>query len=129
MSVDLQMLVWTAILCVLQAFPYTIATILKAGPIRAMSYPQLGVDDLSAWARRSKRAHGNIAENIAPFAVVVLVAHVAGAANETTALGAMIFFGARVAMVIGHTFAITFLRSVAWFVSLAGLVMILTQIL
>lgn len=44
-------------------------------------------------------------------------------------LGAMIFFGARVAMAIGHTFAITFLRSVAWFVSLAGLIMILTQIL
>ena len=129
MSVDLQMLVWTAVLCVLQALPYTLATILKAGPVRAMSYPQLGEDFLPEWGRRSKRAHANIAENLAPFAALVLVAHVMGAANETTALGATIFFWSRVAMVVGHTFAIRFLRSIAWMVSLAGLVVILTQIL
>lgn len=129
MSVDLQMLVWTAVLCVIQALPYTVALILKVGPIRAISYPQPGEEELPAWARRSKRTHANIAENIAPFAALVLVAHVTGAANATTALGATIFFWSRVAMVVGHTFAIPFLRSVAWFVSLAGLVVILTQIL
>jgi uncharacterized MAPEG superfamily protein len=128
MSVDLQMLVWTAILCVLQAFPYTIALILKVGPIRAMSYPQPGEESLPDWGRRSKRAHANLVENLAPFAAVVLVAHALGAANETTAMGAIIFFWSRVAMVVGHTFAVPFLRSIAWFVSLAGLVIILTQI-
>lgn len=129
MSVDLQMLVWTAVLCVLQALPYTLAIILKAGPVRAMSYPQPGEEYLPEWGRRSKRAHANIAENLAPFAALVLVAHVLGAANETTALAATIFFWSRVAMVVGHTFAIPFLRSVAWIVSLAALVVILTQIL
>jgi uncharacterized MAPEG superfamily protein len=129
MSVDLQMLVWTAILCVLQAFPYTLALIMNVGLVRAASYPQPGEDALPEWARRSKRSHLNLVENIAPFAILVLVAQAMGKANETTALGATIFFWSRVAMVIGHTFAIPFLRTVSWFVSLAGLVVILTQIL
>lgn len=129
MSVDLQMLVWTAILCVLQAFPYTIALIMTVGLVRAVSYPQPGDDVLPEWARRSKRSHLNLVENIAPFAIVVLVAQATGKANDTTALGAMIFFWARIAMLIGHTFGIPFLRTISWFVSLAGIVVILTQIL
>lgn len=129
MSIDLQMLVWTAILCVLQAFPYTIALIIKLGPIRAMGYPQPGDDNLPEWGRRSKRSHLNLVENLVPFAAVVLTVQALGAANETTALGAMIFFWSRVAMMIGHSFAIIGVRSVAWFVSLAGLVVMGSQIL
>lgn len=129
MSVDLQMLVWTAILCVLQAFPYTIALIMTVGLVRAASYPQPGEDVLPEWARRSKRSHLNLVENIAPFAIVVLVAQVTGRTNDTTALGAMIFFWARIAMLIGHTFGVPFLRTLSWFISLAGIVVILTQIL
>jgi len=129
MTVDLQMLVWTAILCILQAFPYTLALIAKVGLVRAASYPQPGVESLPEWAQRNRRAHLNLVENIAPFAIVVLVAHAMGAANETTALGAVVFFFARLVMVIGHTLAIPFLRTLAWFTSLAGIVVILTQIL
>ena len=128
-SADLQMLVWVAVLSVLLAFPYTLALIAKVGPVRAMSYPQPIDVELAPWAQRSKRAHLNMVENIAPFAILVLVAHVAGAANETTALGATIFFWARVVQAGGHIFGIAFVRSLSWFVSLAGLVMILTQIL
>lgn len=113
MSTDLKMLVWVAILCVLQAFPYTVALIMKVGPVRAMSYPQPGDEVLSGWARRSKRAHLNLVENIGPFAAIVLVAHAVGASNATTALGAIIFFWARIAMVLAHTFAIPFVRSLS----------------
>jgi uncharacterized MAPEG superfamily protein len=129
MSVDIQMLIWTAILCVLQAFPYVFAMIAKLGPIRAMSYPQPVDDELPEWGRRAKRCHLNLVENLVPFAILVLAAHVLGATNETTALGAMIFFWSRVAMIAGHTFAVPFVRSLAWFASLGGMVLILTQIL
>lgn len=129
MSMDLQMLVLTAILCVLQAFPYTLALIVKLGPVRAMGYPQPGDDNLPEWGRRSKRSHMNLVENLVPFAVVVLTVQALGAANGVTALGALIFFWSRVAMLIGHTFAIWGVRSVAWFVSLGGLAVMLSQIL
>ena len=38
-----------------------------------------------AWIERGRRAHTNMVENLAPFACLVLVAHVAGKANATTA--------------------------------------------
>ena len=123
------MLVLTAILCVLQAFPYTLAMIFSTGGVRAMSYPQPDADALPEWAQRSKRAHANLVENIAPFAILVLAAHALGVANEATALGSTIFFWSRIVMVIAHTFAIPFVRSVAWFASLGGLVVILLEII
>lgn len=129
MTTDLTMLAWSAALCVLLAFPYTLAMIAKNGPLRAMSYPQPGHDDLAPWAQRAKRAHLNLVENLPVFAALVLVAQAAGAANATTALGAQIFFWARVVMVLGHVGGIAGVRTVAWFVSLAGMAMILVQII
>lgn len=70
----------------------------------------------------------NLVENLPAFAVIVLVAHVGGAANPMTAMGAQIFFWARIVMAVGHIGGIPGLRSVSWFVSLAGLVTILLQI-
>ena len=128
MTTDLLMLAYSAILCVLLAFPYTLALIANVGPFKAVGYPQPGHDEMSDWVQRSKRAHLNMVENLPVFAAIVLIAHVAGAANPTTALGAQIFFWARVVMAVGHIGGIPGLRSVSWFVSLAGLVMILLQI-
>ena len=129
MTTDLTMLAWSAVLCVLMAFPYTLARIARVGPMRAVGYPQPADDDAPDWVQRAKRAHINLVENLPVFAALVLIAHVAGAANPTTALGAQIFFWARVAMVVGSYGGIAGVRSVAWFVSLAGLVMILLQII
>lgn len=129
MTVDLQMLVWVALLSILQTFPYVLALIGKVGLIRAVSYPQPDIDDCPDWVKRSKKCHGNMVENIAPFAAIVLVVHVAGAANATSALGATIFFWSRVAMFVGHTGGIPFVRTLSWFASLAGLAMIALQVL
>ena len=73
-----------------------------------------------------KRAQ-NLVENLPVFAVIVLIAHVAGISNPTTVLGAQVFFWARIVMAIGHIGGIPGLRSVAYFVSIAGLIMILLQ--
>lgn len=129
MTTDLLMLVYTAILSVVLAFPYTLALIGRVGPIKAVGYPQPGHDEMSDWVQRAKRAHMNMVENLPVFAAVVLVVHVAGAANATTALGAQIFFWARIAMAIAHIGGIPGVRSVSFFASLAGLGMILGQIL
>lgn len=129
MTVDLQMLVWVALLSVLQTFPYVLALIGKVGLVKAASYPQPDIDDCPDWVKRAKKCHGNMVENIAPFAAVVLVVHVAGAANATSALGATIFFWSRVVMVVGHTGAIPFVRTLGWAASLAGLLMIALQVL
>ena len=57
-------------------------------------YAEIPEKPLPTWARRAKRAHLNLVENLPVFATAVIVAHLAGAANETTAMAAATFFWA-----------------------------------
>ena len=84
--------------------------------------------EVPAWTARAVRAHLNLLENLTPFAILVLTAHVAGKANAMTALGATIFFVARVAHAIVYTAGIKVVRSVVFGVGLAGEVLILVQL-
>ena len=80
------------------------------------------------WADRAVRAHANLTENIAGFAILVLVAAVAGKANAMTALGAQLFFAGRVGHLVLYTAGVLYLRTVAFFVAVAGEVLILVQL-
>ena len=81
-----------------------------------------------AWADRAYRAHANLTENLAPFAIFVLAAHAAGKANDTTALGAAIFFWARVGHLLVYTAGIVYLRTLVFFIGTVGEIMILIQL-
>lgn len=47
---------------------------------------------LGFWVSRAKKAHYNAIENLIPFAALVIVAHLAGAANEATTAAAIAYF-------------------------------------
>jgi uncharacterized MAPEG superfamily protein len=126
-STDLTMLTWSAALCALIWVPYILARISAWGLLDAVGYPE-SPPPVAAWSARLHKAHLNLVENLAPFAVLVLVAHVAGVANETTALGAQIFFWARVVHAIAYVFAIPFLRTLAFAAGIAGMAMIFAVI-
>jgi uncharacterized MAPEG superfamily protein len=76
-----------------------------------------------------KRAQDNLFETLPLFLGAVLIAHVAGKENETTALGAQIYFWARVAYVPLYAWGVRHLRSLVWIVSIVGLGMIAQAIL
>jgi uncharacterized MAPEG superfamily protein len=63
------------------------------------------------------------------FAILVLVAQVAGKANAMTALGAQLFFWGRVAYAPIYIIGIPWARTAAFGVSAAGLVLIFLQLL
>ena len=63
-------------------------------------------------------------ENMVLFTALVLVAAVAGKANAMTALGALIFFWARLIYAVIYLIGIPWLRTLAWFVSVIGMAMI-----
>lgn len=128
MTTDLTMLVWSAVLCVLLFLPYVLARVLTWGLVDTVGYPK-NPPALPDWAQRAHRAHINMAENIGPFAALILVAHVAGLANEATALGAAIFFWARLAHAVVFIAGIPWVRTLAFVVSVAGEAIILLQIL
>ena len=55
----------------------------------------------------------------------VLIVSAAGLNNENSALGAMLWLGARVVYLPLYALGVPYLRSLAWIVSLAGIVMVL----
>ncbi len=101
MTPDLTWLSYTAVLTALLWIPYIVGLTITTGPITAQGYRDPTPPALPAWVKRCNRAHLNAVETIAPFAVLVIVAHVAGASNEMTALGAFVFFLARGAPAVG----------------------------
>ena len=128
MTTDLMMLTLSALLTALLALPGTVDLVLERG----LPYAAGNRDDpkpLAAWAERAQRAHRNALESLPVFAVFVLVAQVSGAANETTALGATLFFWARVAHAVVYIAGVPWVRTGAFAVSLIGLFMILFEIL
>jgi uncharacterized MAPEG superfamily protein len=128
MTIDLLMLTWTAILCGVLFLPYVLCRIRVWGLVATVGYPK-DPPALPDWAQRAHRAHLNLVENIGPFAALVLVSHVSGAASEITALGATVFFWARLVQAVVHILGIPWVRTLAFFVALLGEVLIVLEIL
>lgn len=129
MTTDLWMLTWTALLCLVGPLVYLPSRATTPGGLAwGLGNREGARPAFPAWAARAERAHANLVENLAPFAVLVLVAHVAGKTNALTALGASIFFWARVAYVPVYVAGIPYLRTVVFFVAAAGELLILAQL-
>jgi uncharacterized MAPEG superfamily protein len=78
---------------------------------------------------RADRAAANTLENFVVFAVLALTVHVAGLDNERVALGAAIFFWARIAYTVVYLAGITVVRTIIWAIGGVGLLMIASAML
>lgn len=74
--------------------------------------------------QRMQRLTANMQENLIMFAIAVLAANAAGVSNETTVMGASLFFYARVAHAIVYAFGWPMIRPLFYFVGLAGIIII-----
>lgn len=127
MPVELQLLVWSAILALIQMIVAVLAAQSQVGlPMLASNRDTMPA--LTGWAVRATRAHLNMLESLVVFAVFVLVAQITGKLNATTALGAELFFWARLAYAVVYVIGIPWLRTLIWGVSVAGLLVILSQL-
>jgi uncharacterized MAPEG superfamily protein len=84
---------------------------------------------MTGWAGRARRAHRNMLESLVLFAILVFAAQISGKTNALTALGAAIFFWARIAHAAIYLAGIPWLRTGAWAVSVAGLFLIFWQLI
>lgn len=128
MTPELQYLVWSVVLTLVQL----IVAVMLAVPIAGL--PTLAgnretMPEIGGAAGRAKRAHCNMLESLVLFAGLVLTAHAAGVTNANTVLGAQLFFWGRVAYAAIYVVGIPWVRTLAWLVSVAGLAMILLQLL
>jgi uncharacterized MAPEG superfamily protein len=128
MTPDMTYLVWSAALTVVQAVIAVLGAMSVVG-LATLAGNRENLPAIEGWAGRAARAHRNMLESLVLFAILVLVAKATGRANATTALGAMIFFWARVAYAVVYVAGIPWVRTGVWAVSLVGLIMIFLQVL
>ena len=87
------------------------------------------LDPPSTTLSRASRATRNMVEAMIMFVPLILTAVIAGRTNDMTALGAAIFFWARLAYAPMYWFGIPVARTLAWGISVIGLVLIFLQII
>ena len=127
MTVELTLLVWSAVLTVVLAVIGALGAMLQVGLPRLAGNRE-NVPGITGWAGRAMRAHRNMLENLILFAIVVLVAKAIGVSNGMTVLGAEVFVAGRVVHAVLYIIGVPWLRTAAFAVSLVGLAMILLQL-
>jgi len=127
MTTDLEMLALAAGLTAVLWLPYILAHIVNVGFMPALTY-RGDATPLPAWAARAKKAHYNAVENLIPFAALVIVADLTGAANAATAAAAIAYFWARLAHYVLYTAGVPFGRTIAFAVSWASMACIFWHI-
>ena len=123
MSMDLKYLLFSVLLAFVQVL-IAAASANQVVGLGTLAGNREGMAELPGFAGRARRAHLNMIENFVLFAALVLIAAVAGKANAATAMGAMIFFWARLAYAVIYLIGLPWLRTLAWFVSVIGMAMI-----
>jgi len=128
MGAEMTLLLWSVALTVVQMLVAVSAATLQVGLPRLAGNRE-NMPELASLAGRAQRAHRNMLENLVLFAVLVLMAQLAGRTNALTQVGAMLFFWGRVAYAVIYLAGIPWLRTGAWAVSILGLLIIFLQLL
>jgi uncharacterized MAPEG superfamily protein len=128
MTTELTYLTLAAVLTSLLWVPYILNMIGTRGLSAAVGYP-VDPPPMAPWAQRLKAAHYNAVENLVVFAALVLVAQVTGANDAATAGAATAYFWARVVHALAYTFAIPWVRTLAFAVGAGANLCIAWQIL
>ena len=126
--IELSLLIWTAALTILQMLVSALGSISQIG-LTTLAGNRDNLTETTGWASRAQRAHRNMLESIAVFAILVMSAHHLDISNDMTVLGAQLFFWGRVAFSIIYIAGIPWVRTAAWGVSLVGLILIFLQLI
>jgi uncharacterized MAPEG superfamily protein len=128
MTPELAYLVWSAVLTVVLVVIAVLGATQQVGLV-TLAGNREGMPELTGWAGRAQRAHRNMLESLVLFAILVFAAHIVGKNNAITALGAAIFFWARIVHAVLYLAGIPWLRTLSWLASIVGLFLIFWQLI
>ncbi|MDR3489138.1 MAG: MAPEG family protein [Bradyrhizobium sp.] len=128
MSTDLKYLALTAILTASLWIPYVIAQVRINGPLTPQNYSDPTPRALPLWGKRADRTYINAVETFAPFAALVIVAHLAGKA-DATAFWATSFFWLRLAHAVVYLLGIPYVRTLIFTLGYVAIVGIFWEVI
>lgn len=128
MKPEMLLLLWAVGLTFIQVLIAVMGAFLQCGlPMLAGNRDNMPV--LTGWAGRAQRAHRNMVENMVLFVALIVLLAVTGKSNQMTILGAELFFWGRFAYALVYLAGWPWIRTLVWFVSVIGMILIAMQLL
>ena len=128
MTVELKMLTLSVVLGIVQIVAASHAASLQRGYQWTASSRDEKVPPLQGVAGRLDRALRNFLETFPLFAAVVLAAHVTDTHNALPALGAQLYFWARLAYALLYAAGVPVVRSLVWNVATVGILLLVAAL-
>jgi len=129
MTPDLWILICLALLTEILTLPPVVARGAVPGGIRWIFYNRDTVlPGVAPWGGRAVRAHANLADNLAMYAVVIGLAHVTGATNGVTLMAGCALLAARVLHAVVYIAGIPYLRTAVFTVAQVSMLVYVWQI-
>ena len=128
MTPELTYLLWAVLLLIVHVIVQATFSDLSKGLGWALG-PQDEPREQNLVAGRIERALRNYLETLPAFLALALVLALTESGNGTSATGAALWFWARVAYIPAYASGIPLVRSIAWFASIGGLVMMILPLL
>ena len=119
MAMDLQYLVWAAILTLFIRVTWMFDKVRIRGLVKVTGYPKSS-EPLSSWGSRAWIAHEDAVQNLVIFAVLVIALQLAGHSNAITQAAAAVYFWARLCHFIVYLFAVPRIKTVAFVVAVGA---------
>ena len=125
MTTELAALAWGCVLALVHIFAAVRVKTRQYGTAWNMGARDEALPPPEPIVGRLARAQANFFETFPIFAAAVLIVHVAGLGDEMTALGALLWLGARVVYLPVYALGIPRLRTAIFLVSVAGIALVL----
>ena len=125
MTTELTVLAWGCVLALVYIFATAQARTRQYGTRWNIGARDEALPPALPLVGRLERAQANFFETFPLLVAAVLIVSAAGLTNKETALGAWLWLGARIVYLPLYALGVPVVRSLAWMVSLVGIVMIL----
>jgi uncharacterized MAPEG superfamily protein len=129
MTTELHILAWALVLALIQVLLPSVLRSHETGLRYNASARDKPAAPPGKLTGRLMRAQANLFETLPVFAIAVLIAHMARREGPLTLTGAWLYLIARVVYVPLYAAGIPFVRSLAWIISLVGIILILVPII
>ena len=128
MPIELSLLVASAAIFIVMVLAQDLFSLLQHGLPRLLGARDDMPED-NMLVSRAKRANRNMVEALAMFVPLIVACLLLERSTQMTELGAMLFVAARAAYAPLYWFGVPVLRSLSWIVGMAGILIILWQVL
>ena len=129
MITELTYLAWSVLLVLGYLSVQVVELLVRNGFVVALTYDTDKEKPIGLRMQRFNASFANFLVSYPAFIALVLMLAITNSANDTTALGAAIWFWARILHIPIHISGIAVIRTLVWLTSLAGLLLMLLPLL